>query len=91
MFKPFKEQHNHNTRGATRYVLNIRKIKTSFYGSRSVQVESVKDWNNIIDKAHFTTEDFMNCSQVIRKIPFFDKTILVTILDNLDYYLSAFV
>ena len=50
LFKPFKEQHSHNTRGARRYVLNIPKMKTSFYGSRSVQVKSIKDWNNVIDK-----------------------------------------
>ena len=68
LFIPFKEQHSHNTRGARRYVLNIPKMKTSFYGSRSVQVKSVKDWNNIIDKIHFTTEDFMKRSEVIKKI-----------------------
>ena len=65
LFKPFKEQHSHNTREARRYVLNIPKMKTSFYGSRSVQVKSIKDWNNIIAKIHFTTEDFMKCSEVL--------------------------
>ena len=68
LFIPFKEQHSHNTRGARRYVLNIPKMKTSFYGSRSVQIKSVKDWNNIIDKIHFPTEDFMERSEVIKKI-----------------------
>ena len=67
LFKPFKEQHSHNTRGARRYVLNIPKMKTSFYGSRSVQVKSIKDWNNIIDKIHFTPEDFMKCSFSLSK------------------------
>ena len=50
------------------YVLNIPKMKTSFYGSRSVQIKSIKDWYNIIDKIHFTTEDFMKRSEVIKKI-----------------------
>ena len=68
LFVPFKEQHSHNTRGARRYVLNIPKMKTSFSGSRSFQVKSIKDWNNIIDKTHFTTEDFMKRSEVIKKI-----------------------
>ena len=68
LFKPFKEQHSHNTRGARRYVLNIPKMKTSFYGSRSVHVKSIKDWNNIIAKIHFTTEAFMKRSEVIKKI-----------------------
>ena len=30
LFKPFKEQHSHNTREARRYLLNIPKLKTSF-------------------------------------------------------------
>ena len=42
-------------------------MKTSFYGSRSVQVKSIKDWNNIIDKIHFTSEDFMKHFEVIKK------------------------
>ena len=56
-------------------------MKTSFYGSRSVQVKSVKDWNNVIDKIPFTTEDFMKHSEVIKEI----KNTLLTTLDNLDY------
>ena len=43
-------------------------MKTSLYGSRLLQIKSIKDWNNIIDKIHFTTEDFMKCSEVIKKI-----------------------
>ena len=43
-------------------------MKTLFYGSRSVQVKSVKDWNNIIDKIHYTAKDFMKRFEVIKKI-----------------------
>ena len=67
LFEPFKKQHSRNTRGARRYVLNIPKMKTFFYGSRSVQVKSIKDWNNIIDKIHFNPEDFMKRFEVIKK------------------------
>ena len=68
LFKPFEEQHSHNTRGARIYVLNTPKMKTSFYGSRSVQVKSIKGWNNIIDKIHLTPEDLMKRFEVIKKI-----------------------
>ena len=68
LFKPFKEQHSENTRGARRCVLNIPKMKTLFYGSRSVQVKSIKDWNNIIDKIHYTAKDFMKRFEVIKKM-----------------------
>ena len=68
LFELFKEQHSHNTRGGRRYVLNITKMKTSFYDSRSVQVKPVKDWNNIIAKIHFATDDLMKRSEVIKTI-----------------------
>ena len=67
LFKPFKEQHSHNTRGARRYVLNIPKMKTSLDGYRSVQVKSIKGCNNIIDKIHFTTEDSMQSLRLSKK------------------------
>ena len=59
LIKPFKVQHS-CTRGAMKYGLNIPKMKTSFSGSRSVQVKSIKDWNNITDKIHFTTTEDLN-------------------------------
>ena len=43
-------------------------MKTFFYGSRLVQVKSIKDWNNIIDKIQFTPEDLMKRFEVIKKI-----------------------
>ena len=48
--------------------LNIPKMKTSFHSSRSVQVKSIKDWNNIIDKIRLTTKDFMKRIEVMQKI-----------------------
>ena len=68
LFKSFEKHHSHSTRRARRYVLNIPKMKTSFYGSRSVQIKSIKDLNNIIDKIHFTPVDFMKRFEVIKKI-----------------------
>ena len=43
-------------------------MKTSFYGSRTVQVKTIKDWNDIIDKIHFTPEDLKKRFEVIKKI-----------------------
>ena len=68
LFEPCKEQHSHNTRGARKNVLNISKMKTSFYSFRSVQVKSIKDWNNVINKKNFTSEDFMKRSEVMKKV-----------------------
>ena len=73
--KLFKEQQSNNTRGARKYVLNIPKMKTSSYSSRSVQVKFIKDWNKIIDKKHFTTEDFPKHFEVIKKIKKYSSVI----------------
>ena len=52
--------------------------------SNTVHVKSTDVRNNIIDKIHLTPEDFMECSQVIKKIN--------TVLDNLIYKcLSALI
>ena len=48
--------------------LHVTKVVCPQSLIRSVQVKSIKDWNNIIDKIHFTTEDFMKRSEVIKKI-----------------------
>ena len=77
LLEPFTEQHSHNTRGARRCVLNIPKKKTSFYGSRSVQVTSIKDWKNITDGIHFTPDNFIKCSLVIKKIKKYLPVIIV--------------
>ena len=60
----------------------------------SVQFKLIKDCNNIIDKIHFTPEDFMKLFQGYQKklkMHSSDKTIIVTILDNLICCLSAFI
>ena len=48
--------------------LQPRFTEPLFDGSRSVQVKSIKDWYNIINKIHFTTEDSMKHFEVIEKI-----------------------
>ena len=70
LFKLFIEQNSSNTRGARRTCLKYPKNEnlSSFYGSRSVLVKPIKDWNNIIDEIHPTPEDFMKRYQVIKKM-----------------------
>ena len=45
--------HNHNTRGALKKLVNVPQAKTSFYGTRFITAKSVKDWNNLQNKAVF--------------------------------------
>ena len=45
--------HNHNTRGALKKLVNLPYTKTSFNGTHCITAKSVKDWNNLQNKAVF--------------------------------------
>ena len=55
-FQHLKEQHNHNTRGSQQYLLNTPKTNTQMFGSNSIKIKSIKDWNEIIHKIYFSSE-----------------------------------
>ena len=70
-FQPLKEQHNHNTKGTQQYLLNIPKSNTQMFGSNSIKTKSIKDWNKIIHKIHFSSElllSVLNLSNLL-KVP----------------------
>ena len=67
LFKRFKKQHIHNSRGGRRYVLNIPKMKNFFHVSRSVQVKLIEVWDNLIVKVQFTTKDLWNALRLSKK------------------------
>ena len=45
--------HNHNTRGALKELVNVPSSKTSLYRTYSIPTKTVKDWNNLQNKAAF--------------------------------------
>ena len=59
-FQPLEEQHNHNTRGSKQYLLNIPKKNALMFGSNSIKIKSIKDWNEIILKIYFSSKLFLN-------------------------------
>ena len=72
-FQPFKEQHNHNTRGSQQYLLNIPKTKTQMLGSNSIKIKSIKDWNEIICKIHFNSELLFKHAEFIKLVKIHSK------------------
>ena len=44
-FQPLKEQHSHYSRGSQQYLLNIPKTNAQMFGSSSIKIKSIKDWN----------------------------------------------
>ena len=67
-FKPFKELHNHNTRGSQQCLLNIPKTNTQMFGSNSIKIKSINDWNKMIHKIHFSSELFLKRNEFIELV-----------------------
>ena len=67
-FQHLKEQHNHNTKGSQQYLLNIPKTNTQMFGSNSIKIKSMKDWNEIIRKIHFSSELLFKRAEFIKLV-----------------------
>ena len=49
-----------NTRGSNQFALNIPRVNTETYGSNSVKIKAIKDWNKTTKKFNFTLISFSN-------------------------------
>ena len=67
-FKPFKELHNHNTRGSQQYLLNIPKTNTQMFGSNSIKIKSINDWNKMIHKIYFSSDLLRKRNKLIKLV-----------------------
>ena len=67
-FQSLKEQHKHNTRGLQQNLLNIPEANTQMLGSNSIKIKSIKDWNEVIHKIHFSSELFFKRAEFIKLV-----------------------
>ena len=67
-FKLFKELYNHNTRESQQYLLNIPKTNTQMFNSNSIKIKSIKDWNKMIHKTHFSPELLLKRNEFIKLV-----------------------
>ena len=67
-FQPLEEQHNHNTRGSKQYLLNIPKTNALMFGSNSIKIKSIKDWNEIILKIYFSSKLLFKRAEFIKLV-----------------------
>ena len=67
-FKSFKELHNHNTRGSQQYLLNIPKTNTRMFGSNSIKIKSINDWNKMMHKIHFSSQLLLKLNEFIKLV-----------------------
>ena len=68
-----REAATRNIRGSQQYLLNIPKTNTQMFGSSSKK--SIKDWNEIIRKIHFSSELLFKRAEFIKylKSTFHDR------------------
>ena len=67
-FETFKELHNHNTRESQQYLLNIPKTDTQMFGSNSIKIKSINNWNKMINKIHFSSELLLKRNEFIKLV-----------------------
>ena len=60
--------HNHNTSGPQQYLLNIPKTDTYMFGSNSIKIKSINDWNKMIHKIHFSFELLLKRNEFIKLV-----------------------
>ena len=67
-FQPHQEEHNQYTRRSQQYLLNIPKTNTQMFGSNSIKIKSITDWNEIIRKIHFSSELLFKHAKFIKLV-----------------------
>ena len=67
-FKLLKNQCRRNTRGSNHFNLNIPRVNTETYGSNSIKIKAIKDWNKTTQKIKFTLISFSNEYQIFQSI-----------------------
>ena len=65
-FKCLKNQHSHNTRVSNQFTLNVPRVTTETYGSNSVKIKAIKDWNKTIKKIQFYSDLLFKRSECVR-------------------------
>ena len=57
-----------NTRGSNQFALNIPKVNTETYGSNSVKIKAIKDWNKTTKKIQFHSDLLFKRSEYVRLV-----------------------
>ena len=67
-FKLLKDQHRRNTRGSNQFTLNVPRVNTETYGSNSVKIKPIKDWNKATKKIQFRSDLLFKRSEYVRLV-----------------------
>ena len=65
---PLKNSITTTPGGSQQYLFNIPKTDTQMFGSNSIKIKSIQDWNEIIHKIHFSSELLFKRAKFIKPI-----------------------
>ena len=76
-FKLLKDQHRHDTRSSYQITLNVPRVNTETYGSNSVKIKAIKDWNKTTKKIlfHFVLDLSKHLSRHWRTYPILTSSV----------------
>ena len=57
-----------NTRGSNQFALNVPRVNTGTYGSNSVKIKAIKDWNKATKKIQFHSDLLFQRSKYVRLV-----------------------
>ena len=64
----FKQQNNLNNRASQQYLRNTTKTDKQIFASNSIKIKSINDWNEIIDKIHFSSELLFKRAEFVKRV-----------------------
>ena len=67
-FKLLKNQQMYNTRGSNHFTLNVPRVNTETYGSNSIKIKAIKDWNKTTKKIQFHSDLLFKRSEYVRLV-----------------------
>ena len=67
-FKLLKDQHRKNTRASNKFTLNVPRVNTETYGSNSVKIKTIKDWNKTTIKIQFQPDLLFKRTEYVRLV-----------------------
>ena len=67
-FKLLKDQHRQSTRASNKFTLNVPRVNTETYGSNSVKIKTIKDWNKTTIKIQFHPDLLFKRTEYLRLV-----------------------
>ena len=63
-----QNQHRHSIKGSNQFTLNVPIVNTETYGSNSIKIKAIKDWNETTKKIYFNSDLLFKWTEYVRLV-----------------------